>query len=171
MMLEIVKATNKELDNIVKIYEDVCDFLENNINYPKWKKGIYPTYNDALKGYQENSLYVLKSENRIIGTMILNSEYEPGYNQGNWTLNVDDKEILVIHTLTIHPDFYHQKFALKLVEYAIMHGRKYGYKTIRIDVTESNHPALSLYQKFGFKCVGKVDLNRGCLFYLYEYIL
>jgi hypothetical protein len=52
MKLEIRLAAFSEIDQINKLYEDLCDYLSDNHNYPGWRKGIYPTYQDALAGFK-----------------------------------------------------------------------------------------------------------------------
>lgn len=77
--------------------------------------------------------------------------------------------------MAVHPDFKNRGVASRMLDYAIDYGKKLDYKTIRIDVCIENIPAISLYQKYGFKNVGKVDFDRGrdevLWFYLYEYLI
>ena len=47
--IQIRKAAEADLDQIEKLYEDICDHLETHTNYPKWKKGNYPARCDAEK--------------------------------------------------------------------------------------------------------------------------
>ena len=147
----IEKASEKDLDEIENLYISVCRQLQRGINYACWSEGEYPTRNIADDGIKKDSLYVLRVNHKIVGTMILNNEYESEYVQGKWSVDVLDNEILVIHTLAVHPDF-----------------KKHG-------IASKNMPAISLYQKYGFKNVGKVDFDRGkdeiLWFYLYEYLI
>lgn len=171
----IEKATNEDINEIEELYIAVCKSLEVSKNYPGWKEGIYPTRQEAKEGLDEDSLFVLRRNGKIAGTMILNTTCEEGYTQGRWGIKVEPEEILVIHTLAIHPDCTGQGLAGKLVEYAKEFGRQTSKKTIRIDVTDGNLPAMVLYQKHGFKEVGKVDLARAehglPWFWLYEFML
>lgn len=171
----IEKASEKDLDEIENLYISVCRRLQRGINYANWSEGEYPTRNIADDGIKKDSLFVLRVNHKIVGTMILNNEYESGYMQGKWSVDVLDNEILVIHTLAVHPDFKKHGIASKMLDYVIAYGKELGYKTIRIDVCVKNMPAISLYQKYGFKNVGKVDFDRGkdeiLWFYLYEYLI
>lgn len=67
-----------------KLYDTACDYLESSTNYPGWKKHIYPTKEDARKGIEEESLFVVRCNGRISGSMILNHEPEHGYDQCTW---------------------------------------------------------------------------------------
>lgn len=40
MDIHIRKAVEADMDSSGKLYEDICDYLEVNRNYPGWKKGI-----------------------------------------------------------------------------------------------------------------------------------
>ena len=100
----IEKASEKDLDEIENLYISVCRQLQRGINYANWSEGEYPTRNIAADGIKKDSLFVLRVNHKIVGTMILNNEYESGYMQGKWSVDVLDNEILVIHTLAVHPD-------------------------------------------------------------------
>ncbi|HCW54315.1 MAG TPA: hypothetical protein DG753_11385 [Clostridium sp.] len=52
MKLKIKKGAIKNLDELEKIYDDLNDALSEGINYPGWKKGVYPIREDALKGIE-----------------------------------------------------------------------------------------------------------------------
>lgn len=175
MEYRIEKATNKDIGEIESLYNAVCKSLESGENYPGWKVGIYPTRQEADNGLAEDSLFILRYKEAIAGTMILNTTYEDGYNQGRWSNDVEPQNILVIHTLAIHPDFAGHGLAGKMVDYAKSYGKQTGKKVIRIDVTDGNLPAMALYKKHGFKEAGKVDLNRAehglPWFLLYEFLL
>ncbi|MCI6006635.1 MAG: hypothetical protein SOY73_00420 [Blautia sp.] len=68
--MEIRKGTMQDIDELSALYDDVTDYLETHINYPGWRKGIYPTREDAKRGIQENTLFVAQKNQRIIGTII-----------------------------------------------------------------------------------------------------
>lgn len=96
--MEIRKGTMQDIDELSELYDDVTDYLETHINYPGWKKGIYPTREDAKRGIQENTLFVAQENQRIIGTIILSHQPEEGYALADWHNTFDYKDILVIYT-------------------------------------------------------------------------
>ena len=77
-MIEIRKAVLLDLEQIELLYNDLCDYLEVHENYPGWKKGVYPTREDAEKGIREESLFVVEKENKIVGTFILSHKLRMG---------------------------------------------------------------------------------------------
>jgi hypothetical protein len=38
----IERSTTKDLDEMEELYNDLHDYLQENINYPGWIKGVYP---------------------------------------------------------------------------------------------------------------------------------
>lgn len=174
-MFSIEKATSKDILEVEQLYIAVCRQLALGTNYPGWTEGIYPTREEAIQGVQQDCLFVYRKEGRIVATMILNSDYEEGYDQVSWNTNATKEEVLVIHTLAIHPTFNRQGIGHHLVDFIKEYGHKNNKKTIRIDVTKGNLPAIHLYEKEGFTYIDSIDLGRAehglPLFSLYEFVL
>lgn len=175
MNMVIQLATMNDLTEIENLYEVVVDDLEKNINYPGWKKSIYPTQNEAVRGIENNELYVVRYDEKIVGSVVINHEQEKNYQMANWKIDAHDDEVYVIHTLAIDPGYKGLKIAQKLLEYAETLAKKNGVKTIRLDVRKGNVPAVKLYQRCGYNYVGAINLDfRGAdlgLFELYEKII
>lgn len=55
-----------------------------------------------------------------------------------------------ITMVTVLPNFSGKGIASTLTEHAIKFCQKQGYATIKLEVVESNVPAIGLYHKFGF---------------------
>lgn len=173
--MEIRLGTNNDLNEIVALYQVVVDDLEKNINYPGWKKGIYPTDNEAIRGIENEELYVVCHEDKIIGSMVVNHVQEKNYQQASWSINANADEVYVIHTLAINPEYKGLKIAQKLLEFTDELAKNNGVKTIRLDVRKGNIPAVKLYLRCGYTYVGAINLDfRGAdlgLFELYEKII
>jgi len=163
------------LDELENLYNAVNDFYKSNINYPGWKKGVYPVRETAIKGIKNNSLFVLKLNNKILGTVILNHEPEIAYNDVTWGIEAKYKDIIVIHTLAVHPKNINKGVGINLMDFAKIYGKEQKIKTIRLDVSIHNKPAIALYEKCGYNYVGTVDLRLNIpdlvWFKLYELIL
>jgi len=72
MKISIELAEIKDIDELERLYNDLNDYLEKNMNYPGWKKGIYPVRQNAVDGVKKNHLYTARYDGKIVGTMILN---------------------------------------------------------------------------------------------------
>ena len=173
MDIEIGKMS--DIDELERLYSSSIDYLTTNINYPGWRKGVYPTREDAEKGIEEGGLFVLKIGDRIAGSVILSNKQDPAYTKVTWGIEADDSQVIVIHTLVTHPDFIRQGISQKLLNFTKEYALSQNAKAIRLDVAAQNEPAIALYEKYGYTYIETVDLglpyeHLKC-FRLYELIL
>lgn len=80
----IEKGVHADIDELARLYDDLNDFLDSDINHPGWIKGVYPVRQIAETGINEQNLYVVRLEGRIIGSIILNHHSEPAYKKALW---------------------------------------------------------------------------------------
>jgi len=173
--IKIRKAVEEDLDDIEKLYEDICDYLDAHKNYPGWRKGIYPARRDAEDGLKKNALYAVWIGKKIAGAVMLKHEQEDGYQNGKWLAEDDDEHIYVVYTLAVHPDFLKCGIGTELLAFAEGVAREERCVSIRLDVVKGNIPAERLYQKCGYRFAGTVSLGYeafGLPWYnLYEKLL
>lgn len=173
--IQIRKATESDLDAIEELYDRVCDHLETHINYPGWKKGVYPSRSDAETGLMDDALYIAQISSKTVGSMILNHKPEEGYQNVSWLTEEDYPHIYVVHTLAVHPDFLTYGIGTELLMHAEHVARKEQCISIRLDVVKDNIPAELLYQKCGYQFIKTVSLGYEAYglpwFNLYEKIL
>ncbi len=62
----IEKGVHADIDELARLYDDLNDFLDSDINHPGWIKGVYPVRQIAETGINEQNLYVVRLEGRII---------------------------------------------------------------------------------------------------------
>ena len=70
MELRIEKAGAADMDEVGKLYDGLNEYLEEHVNYPGWRKGIYPVRETAEKGIGEGCLYVARYGKEIVGSII-----------------------------------------------------------------------------------------------------
>lgn len=171
----IKKGTINDIAELESLYDALNDHLSANTNYPGWIKGIYPVRETAEKAIKEDSLYVLRKENSIAGSIILNHEPETAYDKVEWGIDVTYDKIFVVRTLVVHPHFMKQGIAKRLMDFTKKLSISLGMKSIRLDVSVYNAPAIHLYEQSGYTYVGTVDLGLPYdhlkWFKLYELIL
>lgn len=164
-----------DIDEIEQLYNDVNDHLEKGVNYPGWKKDVYPIRQNAIDGVENGNLYIAKYNEKIVGSVILNHEPEPAYYKAEWEFESDYSDVFVVHTFVVHPKFLKCGVGKALIDFSIEHSIKSQAKSIRLDVYEANIPAIGLYEKCGFKYIDTVDLGLGSYglkwFKLYEKLL
>ena len=154
------KAELKDIDAVEKVYEAVLDKEESTgIIYTNWRKNLYPTRKDAEKAFSLDTLFVAETEGEIAGAVILNHIQPPEYSNINWTYEAEGEEVLVIHTLCIHPDFRGRKCAERFVAFSEEWAKKLGCKAVRLDTYEGNEPAIKLYTKLGYNYTGSTHFN------------
>lgn len=171
--MKIEKATQKDCGEVTKLYDSITEYLAEHTNYPGWRKGIYPSAEDAEAGIQGKVLYTAKANGKIVGTFILRNTPEEAYNTVDWKGETDYGKIFVLHTFAVHPDYLKFGIGEKMLRFIIELSQTMGIKEIRLDVYEKNLPAMRLYEKCGFCYVGKVDLGHADIglnyFNLYQY--
>ncbi|ABC31051.1 Histone acetyltransferase HPA2/related acetyltransferase [Hahella chejuensis KCTC 2396] len=73
--------------------------------------------------------------------------------QGEW---------LSIHSLVVVPDMFRQGFANGLLEYVFTQSHQFGRaKGVKVSTAAVNAPAISLYERFGFRKVGENRTPEG----------
>jgi len=171
--INIRKANYNDIDTLAQLYDDLNDYLEQHINYPGWRKGGYPTKEDALHFYESGTLYIAEIGAKMVGSVALTHEPEP--ENENWLICADDNEIFVIHILAAHPDFIRQGVGSALLQFAETQAKLQNIKSIRLDVYEKNLPAINAYEKSGYQFIDKVDIGLSefglDLFCLYEKVI
>lgn len=153
-----------EEKKISDVYEALLDKEEREGSYTKWVKGVYPTIEVAHTHLLLQDMYVLEREGVVCGAMILNHDQGEEYEELPWSYKGEKEDILVIHTLCVHPSYTKQGCGEELVRFAQEEAKKRGCKAIRIDTNKKNLPAQRLYTRLGFVLKGqKKALLQGLL--------
>ncbi len=175
MQITFSLGIEDDIDELEQLYNDLNDYLEKGTNYPGWIKGIYPVRQNAIDGVNSGNLYVAKQNGKIVGSIILSHEPEPAYHNAKWGIECDYSDIFVVYTFVVHPNFLKCGTGKALMDFAVQHSVKSNAKAIRLDVYESNIPAIRLYEKCGFNYIDTVDLGLGNYglnwFRLYEKVI
>lgn len=124
-------------------------------------KGIYPSRDNARAGVKDHTLFVARSDGKIAGSYILDHHPEEAYHSVKWKIKADYRDILVVHTLVVHPAFLRMGVGRTFMEHALQLARDTGIKSIRLDVYVKNLPAIALYKRCGFVYIDTVDLGYG----------
>lgn len=164
-----------DIDELEHLYDNLNDYLASHVNYAGWRKGVYPVRQTAEDAIAENTLYVAKYNNEIIGSVILSHKHEPAFEKVDWKVDLEYKDILVIYTFVVNPKFLKMGVGQALMQLAIDHSKTIGVNALRLDVFKGNMPAIKLYEKMGFEYIDEVDLGLGMygldLFKLYQKLI
>lgn len=160
----IRKATEKDIDEVAKGYEELFDYEDKNGSTTNWVRGVYPTRETAKKGVDAGTLYVLEENGKICAHMVLNDDQPPHYDDIAWEYPAERNEVRVIHTLCVLPSMKGHGYATQMVRFALEKAKAEGCKAMRIDTEIGNIPAQTLYKKAGFRLAGeKTVLHEGVL--------
>ena len=170
MKLEL--ATQNNYDAIIAFYDDVTERTPEMAVYARWSKGKHPTV-EGIKAYiVEGSMYLYKEEKVIVGAMAVTMYQGEDYHAIEWSQQVSDDKVAVLHILAINPDYQKKGIGSEMVRKAINLAKEKGMQAIRLDALASNTPAHKMYERLGFEYRGKQHLyaeNTGWTdFYFFE---
>ena len=171
--MTLYKAKIKDDDAILSFYDEVIDRTPDISLYARWSKGKHPTAAGIRAYIKEGSMYLYKEEDVIVGAMAVTLYQGEDYHAIEWSEQVPDDEVAVIHILAVHPDRQGSGIGSEMVREAIRLARDNGMKAVRLDALASNTPAHSMYKRLGFEYRGKQHLyaeNTGWTdFYFFEF--
>ena len=171
--MKINRATTENYESIIVFYDDVTDRTPDMERFARWQKGKHPTH-DGIRAYiEEGSMYLYKENDTIVGAMAVTMYQGTDYHAIEWSRQVQDNEVAVIHILAVSPDCQGKGIGAEMVREAIRRAQKSGMKAVRLDALASNTPAHRLYKSLGFEYRGQQHLyaeNTGWTdFYFFEY--
>ena len=140
-------------ENIRDFYWQLIDDIADHSEEIGWKKGIYPSDEFLKDSLSKGELYTLRDERKIIGSVILNSAYNEGYEGLPWSKKWRDGEVLIPHALAVTPRLQHQGIGKLLMDHVLETVREKKKKGMRLDILGTNRPAEALYRGRGFRFV------------------
>ena len=171
MSLEL--ATQNDFNAIIAFYDDVTARTPEMATYARWSKGKHPTVEGIRAYIDEGNMYLYRECGAIVGAMAVTMYQDEDYHAIEWTQQVVDDKVAVIHILAVSPDAQGNGIGSEMIREAIRMAESKGMQTIRLDALASNTPAHRLYERLGFEYRGKQHLyaeNTGWTdFYFFEF--
>ena len=173
MHMRIELATRKDLAAIIAFYDDVTARTPDMATYAYCQKGKHPT-EEGIRAYvDEGSMYLYKERGTIVGAMAVTMYQGEDYHAIDWSREVADREVAVIHILAVSPDRQGTGVGSEMIREAIRLARANGMQAVRLDALASNTPAHRIYKRLGGEYRGKQHLyaeNTGWTdFFFFEY--
>ena len=166
-------ATQKDFETIIAFYDDVTERTPEMTTYARWQKGKHPTEEGINAYINEGSMYLHRDNGKIVGAMAVTMYQSEDYHAIDWSQQVADDEVAVIHILAVSPDSQGKGIGSEMIRETIRIALSKGMQAIRLDALASNTPAHKLYERLGFEYRGKQHLyaeNTGWTdFYFFEY--
>lgn len=167
-------AVESDVPQLRNLYNAIIDAMDASCWHARWRKDGYPTDADFAAAARAGELWLCLAEGQLAAAMVLNHEFNPGYEQAPWAVPCARHELLCIHTLGVSPHFQRCGVASAMVRHAATVARNMGCKCLRLDVIEGNLPADMLYRSLGFEFRGAYRLKYDSVcaeFNLYELVL
>ena len=155
--MTIRQATAADISAVASIYDAIHTAEEAGQAVIGWVRGVYPTENTAQAALDRGDLFVMESEGKVAGSAIINQSQCDGYETACWQYPADEREIMVLHTLTILPDTAGQGLGRAFVAFYEQYARERGCRYLRMDTNERNTRARAMYAKLGYSEIGVID--------------
>ena len=166
-------ATQKDFETIIAFYDDVTERTPEMGTYARWQKGKHPTEEGISAYINEGSMYIYHERGVIVGAMAVTMYQGEDYHTIEWSQQVPDEKVAVIHILAVSPDAQGKGIGSEMIREAIRLAQNNDMQAIRLDALASNTPAHKIYERLGFEYRGKQHLyaeNTGWTdFYFFEY--
>ena len=148
--MEIIQATERELDELLSFYQCVADNMEDR-NIRHWHWGRYPTEELIREDLQKGRLYYMRTDEAICAAVGVVFGQEPEYEGLSWTCGMRPG---TFHRIAVHPAMQGAGLGGIVLDDVQQLLRRGGCDCIRCDTSENNIPALRLYEKLGFRRCG-----------------
>ena len=136
----IRKAILKDVNSIEDTYNEHFQYELNHTAFTVFKKGVYPTKDDAERAIYAGALFVYEENGTIVGSIIIDKVQPIEYATIPWKEKLSESSLI--------------KFATELAQ-------KNSCRALRLDTGSQNIPALSLYQKNGFEIIASASKKVG----------
>ncbi|MBR4919919.1 MAG: GNAT family N-acetyltransferase [Prevotella sp.] len=102
--MKLNRATIEDFEPIIVFYDDVIERTPDIKLYARWQKRKHPTL-DGIKAYiEEGNMYTYKENDVIVGAMAVTMYQGEDYHAIEWSQQVEDDKVAVIHILAVSPD-------------------------------------------------------------------
>lgn len=150
------KATEKDIDRISEIYEELHDAEEHGDVTIGWIRGIYPTRKTAETAVAAGDMFVEEIDGVIVAAARINREQVPEYADADWTFDAPSDKVTVLHALVVSPKIKGKGYGTAFVDFYEKYALENGCPYLRMDTNAKNTAARSLYKKLGYKEVSIV---------------
>lgn len=142
----IQPAKISEIPDIL-LMTNACRLHMESQNIFQWTEE-YPSREKFIADIERGELYVLKSENNIIGAIVLSIFMDDEYKEVSWL--TPNRKNLYIHRLAVHPSFQSKGYAQRLMDYAENFARQNDFLSVRLDTFSQNQRNQRFYEFRGY---------------------
>lgn len=168
--MTIRKGVSSELSTI-KLLTEACASAMSEKGIYQWNEH-YPSFERLKKDIELEELYILEDHYDLRGIVVITETRDKEYLPVKW-LTGEFSANLYIHRLAVHPDFWGNGYAQKLMDFAENFAREKKYDSIRLDTFSQNKRNQKFYESRGYQRLGNIYFPRQSIepFYCYELLL
>lgn len=152
----IRKATEKDIESIGNIYDAIHTAEEKGELTIGWDRAIYPTRITAQTAIQCGEMFVMEEEGELVASARINQEQVEEYRLAQWQYAAEAEQVMVLHTLTVHPECSGKGYAKQFIAFYEDYARQHQCPYLRIDTNARNLVARNMYRKLAYQEVGIV---------------
>ena len=150
--MNITKPLKTNIPELLELTRACAKYMTAQGIY-QWNEH-YPSREAFEADIDIGQLWVLKEENKILGSIVISTIMDEEYEEIQW-LTPNDKNIY-IHRLAVHPDRQGKGLARKLMDFAENYARENRFASVRLDTFSQNPRNNNFYQKRGYQKLGDV---------------
>ena len=167
----IRKAAPEDIPAVARIYDAILTEQEQGRVSIGWERGTYPTEKTALEALEAGELFVWEQDGSILASARINQVQVPEYALARWAHAAPDREIMVLHTLSVDPAAAGKGIGTGFVGFYERYALEHGCRFLRIDTNAVNTRARRLYRRMGYTeadilpcCFNGIDgVNLVCI--------
>lgn len=150
--MEIKLAKKNDIEELNVLFKDVIKDLKEVKKIDMLWGDVYP-FCEFETDITNNEMYIIKKDNKLIGSFVLSNFDDPDYKEIDWDKNL--KKFIYLNRLVISPKEQGKGYAKKVMTYIDEYAQNNNLDSIRLTVYEKNINAIRLYEKNGFKRIQK----------------
>lgn len=165
----IRKAQTSEIQKIMAL-TNACAHSMSAEGIHQWNDA-YPHEQAFEQDLSRGELYVLLSNEAVIGCVTISTYKDPEYDLIEW-LSPDDRNVY-IHRLAVHPDFQGRGYARQIMDFAEKLSKRQRAVSIRLDTFSKNLRNQRFYEARGYQRLEDIYFPKQSEFpfYCYEKLL
>lgn len=165
----IRRAKITEIPDILAITKACTDLMAEKGIF-QWNQH-YPSKEAFEKDIERAELYVLETDARIVGSIVISTYMDKEYRQIDWLTPHENNRY--IHRLAVHPNYQGKGFAQQLMDFAENHARQNGCVSVRLDTFSQNQRNQRFYEARGYQKLGDIFFPKQSEhpFHCYELVL
>jgi len=153
------QANVSDFAQIMGLYDEASDAMRGTAYDCCWRRDRHPSQ-DHVRGLVERGGMIVAEENgALVGAVGFDHDLGHDYADASWLARVPDELVCVVHLLVVGMNRRGEGLSRELLRACFFWAREQGMRTMRLDATANNLPAISLYQSEGFVQVGAADLD------------